>query len=65
MSLIETEHIMPQTLSANWRKNLGVDYNEIHSQYLHNIGNLTLTGYNQKMGNSDFEKKRSLQKFKF
>src|SRR5205823_12406122 len=42
------EHIMPQNgrLSATWQDELGEDWQEVHTRYLHTIGNLTLTGYN-------------------
>ena len=42
------EHIMPQTKNLNeaWKKDLGENYKEVQKQYLHTIGNLTLTAYN-------------------
>lgn len=42
------EHIMPQNenLSEAWKADLGKDWEHTHSQYLHTLGNLTLTGYN-------------------
>ncbi|KMT70992.1 hypothetical protein AB992_03020, partial [Helicobacter pylori] len=40
------EHIMPQTLTEEWERDLGENFQEIHNKYLHTIGNLTLTGYN-------------------
>lgn len=48
------EHIMPQTLSEDWKKDLGPDFADIHETYLHTIGNLTLTGYNSEYGNKRF-----------
>lgn len=38
----QLEHIMPQTLSSDWRNKLGPNYEEIHQKYVNNIGNLTL-----------------------
>ncbi|WP_120850602.1 DUF262 and DUF1524 domain-containing protein [Helicobacter pylori] len=57
-----TEHIMPQKLNEEWRKDLGQDYERIHAQYLHTIGNLTLTGYNQEYSNKSFQEKRDMEK---
>ena len=54
------EHIMPQTLSNTWRKELGESYEIIHSTYLHAIGNLTLTAYNSEMSNKSFLEKKSI-----
>lgn len=56
------EHIMPQTLSAKWRIDLGKKAIEIHEKYLHCIGNLTLTGYNPELSNSSFEEKKEQYK---
>jgi uncharacterized protein with ParB-like and HNH nuclease domain len=62
---ITIEHIMPQTLTEEWKKELGNNYQLIHDKYLHTIGNLTLTGYNSELGNKSFlEKKRILEKSK-
>ncbi|GAA7050060.1 hypothetical protein ID0181_09300 [Helicobacter pylori] len=55
------EHIMPQTLESEWKKDLGQDYERIHAQYLHTIGNLTLTGYNSEYNNKSFQEKRSME----
>ncbi|GAA7656631.1 DUF262 and DUF1524 domain-containing protein [Helicobacter pylori] len=57
-----TEHIMPKTLDEKWKKDLGQDHERIHTQYLHTIGNLTLTGYNSKYSNRSFQKKRDMEK---
>ncbi len=56
------EHIMPQTLNDDWERDLGQDHERIHTQYLHTIGNLTLTGYNSKYSNESFQKKRDMEK---
>lgn len=57
------EHIMPQNenLSSQWKKDLGQDWDYIHKNYLHTIGNLTLTGYNSEYGDHTFQKKRDIQ----
>lgn len=43
------EHILPQNekLSPAWKTALGEDWQRIHQTYLHTLGNLTLTGYNE------------------
>ncbi|GAB0000595.1 DUF262 and DUF1524 domain-containing protein [Helicobacter pylori] len=56
-----TEHIMPQKLTEEWEKVLGQDHERIHTQYLHTIGNLTLTGYNQEYSNNSFQEKRDME----
>jgi uncharacterized protein with ParB-like and HNH nuclease domain len=48
------EHIMPQTLSPVWVKELGTDYEKIHEEWQHRIANLTLSAYNSKYSNSAF-----------
>ena len=57
---LQIEHLMPQKLTPRWRQELGVNYKLIHSQYLHTIGNLTLTGYNRKYSNKSFLEKKEL-----
>lgn len=58
----DTEHIMPQTLTPEWQKDLGENFEAIHEKYLHTIGNLTLTGYNAKYSNKSFQEKRDMEK---
>ncbi len=55
------EHIMPQTLTEEWEKDLGENFKEIHDKYLHTIGNLTKTGYNDKYSNKSFQEKRGME----
>ena len=55
---IEIEHIMPQTLSKWWIDNVEQAVN-VHAKWLHTIGNLTLTGYNQDYGNRSFNEKKN------
>lgn len=52
------EHIMPQTLTPEWQKDLGENFEAIHEKYLHTIGNLTLTGYNAEYSNKSFQEKK-------
>ncbi|GAA8448976.1 DUF262 and DUF1524 domain-containing protein [Helicobacter pylori] len=56
------EHIMPQKLTEEWEKDLGQDHERIHTQYLHTIGNLTLTGYNSTYSNNSFQEKQGMEK---
>ena len=52
------EHIMPQTLTDDWRKEIGPNADEVHERWIHNIGNLTLTAYNSEYSNRPFCEKR-------
>lgn len=52
------EHIMPQTLTNDWKKTLGDNWEFIYENYLHTIGNLTLTGYNSELSNLAFPEKK-------
>ncbi|WQR91385.1 DUF262 and DUF1524 domain-containing protein [Helicobacter pylori] len=56
------EHIMPQTLTEEWEKDLGENFKEIHDKYLNTTGNLTLTGYNPTYSNKPFQEKRDMEK---
>ncbi|WRB67899.1 DUF262 and DUF1524 domain-containing protein [Helicobacter pylori] len=56
------EHIMPQTLTEEWEKDLGENFQAIHDKYLHTIGNLTRTGYNQEYRNKSFQEKQGMEK---
>lgn len=55
---VTIEHIMPQTLEDSWKVELGMNFNDIHKTYLHNIGNLILTEFNSEIGNKSFEEKK-------
>lgn len=54
------EHILPQQPYGvpEWEEILGEDPDETLHQWLHNIGNLTLTGYNSELQNGSFEQKK-------
>ncbi|KAB7790022.1 DUF262 domain-containing protein [Bifidobacterium leontopitheci] len=58
---LSVEHIMPQTLSRQWRQCLGADADDIHNLWLNRMGNLTLTGYNSRYSNSEFSFKRDCE----
>ena len=57
------EHIMPQNedLNAQWRADLGEDWERVQEQYLHTLGNLTLTGYNSEYSDKAFGDKRDMK----
>ena len=57
------EHIMPQNsdLKAEWRQDLGENWQDIHETYLHTLGNLTLTGYNSEYSDKPFREKRDMK----
>lgn len=50
------EHIMPQTLSADWSHIRPED----HEEYLHTLGNLSVTGYNSELSNKSFAEKQDI-----
>lgn len=56
---ITIEHIMPQKLTEDWQNMLGKNFEDIHKEYLHNIGNLILTEFNSEMGNKPFDEKQT------
>ncbi len=51
---------MPQTLTSEWKKTLGANYNSIKKKWLHTLGNLTLTGYNSELSNKRFDEKKKI-----
>jgi uncharacterized protein with ParB-like and HNH nuclease domain/predicted transport protein len=57
------EHILPQNpeLSSSWRQALGPDWKQIQEEWLHRLGNLTLTGYNPELSDRSFVDKRNHQ----
>lgn len=57
------EHIMPQNskLSTEWQQMLGANWREVQKNYLHTIGNLTLTAYNSEMSDRPFMEKMNME----
>lgn len=57
------EHIMPQNqnLSADWTRMLGDNWKDVQKNYLHTIGNLTLTAYNSEMSDRPFNEKMDME----
>ncbi|MGL2428296.1 DUF262 domain-containing protein [Helicobacter pylori] len=56
---LEVEHFYPKTPTQEWRDRVG-DYFTFEQDYLHNFGNLTLSGQNQRLGNKSYEEKIAL-----
>jgi len=54
------EHILPQNkaLSKEWQAELGPDWERVQQDWLHTLGNLTLTGYNSEYSDHPFAYKR-------
>lgn len=60
---LQIEHVLPQTIGNDsagrwWKSHLGEQWEEAQRDWLHTIGNLTLTGYNTKLSNRDFAWKK-------
>lgn len=57
------EHILPQNrdLPTEWRKMLGDDWEEVQGEYLHTLGNITLTGYNSELSDRPFGQKKRIE----
>lgn len=56
------EHILPQNPDppTAWKQALGPDWQRIQQQWLHTLGNLTLTGYNTEYSDRPFAEKRDM-----
>ena len=50
-----------ENLRYGWKEALGDDWQAIHTQYLHTIGNLTLTAYNSEMSDRPFLDKLNMK----
>lgn len=62
---VQIEHVMPQEIGEDkhgeaWKSILGENWENIHDEWLHTPGNLTLTGYNPELSNKKFEDKQAL-----
>jgi len=57
------EHILPQNpkLSDAWKQALGTEWERVQKQWLHTLGNLTLTGYNTEYSDRSFTEKRDMK----
>ena len=61
----QIEHVMPQEIGEGedgeaWKSMLGGDWEKVHKEWLHTLGNLTLTGYNPELSNRRFDYKQTL-----
>lgn len=60
------EHVMPQNLTTEWKQELSDDMasfasaEAVHEAYVHTLANLTLSGYNSKLSDHPFARKREL-----
>lgn len=54
------EHIMPQTLTDEWKEVLGDSWELVHTKYIDTPGNLTLSAYNSDYSNLSFQKKKNM-----
>lgn len=57
---LQIEHIMPQVLNDQWKNDLGPNYEDVHQEYVNNIGNLTLIRQNQELGQKAFSEKKTI-----
>lgn len=63
LSAFSLEHIMPQSLTDQWKAALGPDAEKIHGYWLHRIANLTLIdpSFNSKYSNRPFKEKCKME----
>ncbi len=56
------EHLMPRTLTEEWKTELGTFWEQTYKDYLHTLGNLTLVtrGKNTQLSNMVFSQKKRL-----
>ena len=59
---LSIEHILPQNplIPQVWKDELGTDHKGIKERKCHNIGNLTLTGYNSEYSDKSFNDKKTM-----
>ena len=56
----QLEHLMPQTLTVEWKTHLGADYQEVYDVLLESFGNLSITKSNQNLSNKPFAEKKDI-----
>ncbi|SDG28393.1 Alkylated DNA nucleotide flippase Atl1, participates in nucleotide excision repair, Ada-like DNA-binding domain [Sinosporangium album] len=65
-SNLSIEHILPQSLTPDWKTDLEHDINpegtveELHETIVHTLGNLTLSAYNGSLSNKPFAAKKHI-----
>ncbi len=54
------EHIMPQTLSDLWKREIGIMWEQVYRDHVHTLGNLTLVTaeWNSELSNAPFSTKQ-------
>lgn len=52
------EHVLPQTLTDEWKAELGEDWENLHELLKDTLGNLTLTGENARLSNESYTVKK-------
>ncbi len=58
---LSIEHVMPQTMTETWKRELGPDWERVHTEWRDRIANLTLTAYNSKYSNRPFSEKLAIK----
>ena len=60
---LSIEHILPQTrnLSPAWKNALGPAWQGVQEQWVHTLGNLTLSAYNTEIADRPFAEKRDMK----
>ncbi len=58
---LSIEHVMPQTMTETWKRELGPDWERVHAEWRDRIANLTLTAYNSKYSNRPFSEKLAIK----
>jgi hypothetical protein len=59
LSTTTIEHILPQTLTQEWKDALSPEAEKVHPTLVNRFGNLTLTSYNSELSNRPFVEKKS------
>jgi hypothetical protein len=62
-SAYTVEHILPQNenLPKDWKETLGEEWADLQAEWVHRLGNLTLTGYNATYSDRPFATKKSIE----
>jgi len=63
MKKLSIEHILPQNknLDISWQEMLGEKWSDIQKEVGHQLGNLTLTGYNTLLSDRGFTEKKTME----
>lgn len=58
LNKVTIEHIMPQTMTEEWEREVGLNASSVHTHLKDTFGNLSLTAYNTELGNLPFSEKK-------